>query len=414
MAKIFISYSRTNRRIIDAIDATLQSASHQVWFDHHIPAGQDWWGKILNQISDCEIFIFTVSHDSIKSDYCRAELREAQRLNKKILPVIIRHDAELPRSLRAIQSVDLSDFVTTTVFDPVKEQNLLKDISDLHTHSFQPKRIKPAYPTKCPRPGRNKILKRLTSVAAIVFLLLIVFAITAFIFTRPKFEIFVLSPDSGPPGTTFMVFSNTQARIDCQISPGKEAWTDFISSEVGLVTFQANYPPGTKLEVNCFDGSHSTEGYYPSKRGIYFVVNGVHDNTNMIGLNSFRIDPHPVSNAQFAIFAKTFDYSSLLVGKPTVLNENEKPYMGISWYEADEYCRWRNARLATKAEWTIAARLGYVDVSTDIWEWVSDRVYQGATEEYLALQKRADDIDSQILPPDDPFSRGNIGFRCAQ
>jgi formylglycine-generating enzyme required for sulfatase activity len=101
MLKIFASYKRADRPFLDQMLPLLRRAhgKDSVWFDDDIPGGSDWWAVILHHIDVCPVFVFLMSNDALRSDYCLAELREAIRLNKTILLVICRLQTELPKDL---------------------------------------------------------------------------------------------------------------------------------------------------------------------------------------------------------------------------------------------------------------------------------------------------------------------------
>ena len=92
MADIFISYSRADRQFIDQLVPLIRRVhgNDSVWYDDDIHGGADWWQMILDEIGQCQLFVYLISNESLESPYCQAELREALRLNKTVLPVIVR------------------------------------------------------------------------------------------------------------------------------------------------------------------------------------------------------------------------------------------------------------------------------------------------------------------------------------
>lgn len=158
MARIFISYSRADRQFIDQFVPLIRRVygNDSVWFDDDIHGGVDWWQMILDEIAACDIFVYLISNESLESPYCLAELQEALRLKKQILPVIVRRlkqeypgniDDGLATILRRTQYVDMSGGFR----DPTTIATLYAALTHLLS-AIPPHPAKPITPAPTPEP----------------------------------------------------------------------------------------------------------------------------------------------------------------------------------------------------------------------------------------------------------------------
>lgn len=88
--KLFISYSRTDMVIADSLVAALEAEGFGVTIDRRdLPYGEAWQGELSEFIRECDTVVWLVSQSSIRSQWVNWELGEVQRLNKRLMPVVI-------------------------------------------------------------------------------------------------------------------------------------------------------------------------------------------------------------------------------------------------------------------------------------------------------------------------------------
>lgn len=95
----------------------------------------------------------------------------------------------------------------------------------------------------------------------------------------------------------------------------------------------------------------------------------------IVTLSAFSIDVHPVTNRRYRAFVEAGGYQNSkwwdrdgwrwlqkaqvrgpVSMEKALLSNDHQPVCGVSWYEADAFCRFIGRRLPTSAEWERAAR----------------------------------------------------------
>lgn len=111
--RIFISYSRKDHVFIVRLAAALDEQGYFADYDlggdaeridGGISATDMWWERLKTNIAAADVVIFAVSPDSVASKSCGDEIEEAQRLGKRLIPVLVNEVdfAGAPAQLRAL------------------------------------------------------------------------------------------------------------------------------------------------------------------------------------------------------------------------------------------------------------------------------------------------------------------------
>ena len=111
--RIFITYAREDGTTVAQLGADLQRSQRQVWIDRDLTGGQAWWEEILKQIRGCDLYVFALSPNSLRSRPCLRELEYAQALGRPLLPIKV-GETSIQQAPRVIADAQVVDYVGRT------------------------------------------------------------------------------------------------------------------------------------------------------------------------------------------------------------------------------------------------------------------------------------------------------------
>lgn len=141
---IFVSYSRKDRKFVEALCARLRVAGLNLWVDwENIPVAADWRQEIQEGIEKAHTFLLVISPDSIASPYCQDEVTRAVNNNKRIIAVVWKrnYDRERFNHVPALATIkrynwlycDTFEKIGTTVSNLIRAVNTDLDYVKAHT-----------------------------------------------------------------------------------------------------------------------------------------------------------------------------------------------------------------------------------------------------------------------------------------
>lgn len=123
---------------------------------------------------------------------------------------------------------------------------------------------------------------------------------------------------------------------------------------VAAIAYALLHRGGPSSEVRGRDGGEAVLIH----GGSFVLGDDEHAPLREVFIDDFYLDRHEVTTAQYARFMQALGLSQRPEHWDDVPADAQLPVVGVTWHEADTYCRWAGKRLPTDAEWEAAARGG--------------------------------------------------------
>jgi TIR domain len=112
--RAFVAHAPADRDLAVALYHDLARAGVAVMLDYEHRDDAAWWDMLMATIRECDLFIFAVSANSLRSRACGAQLAYAVSLQRPLLPVLVR-DVPLELAPPVIANTQLVDYRSRTI-----------------------------------------------------------------------------------------------------------------------------------------------------------------------------------------------------------------------------------------------------------------------------------------------------------
>ena len=99
---LFISYSHRDEKIVFDVMNRLDKEKYRMWYDDTMEVGEDFREELRVKIENCFAFIIFISESAMNSKYCGMEIITAFKNNKRIYPIYVDDDVQIPEVLKLI------------------------------------------------------------------------------------------------------------------------------------------------------------------------------------------------------------------------------------------------------------------------------------------------------------------------
>lgn len=150
---IFISYSHADTKAIRPILERLALENYRFWYDDTMEIGEDFREELRTKIERCSAFMLFISKSSMASKYCGMEIITAYKNNKKIYPVYLDEQVEIPAALKMV--LENLQHLKGDIIEKGDEKHLRKLIEGLPFETKRSLRSNNYVITKCMDGSKN-------------------------------------------------------------------------------------------------------------------------------------------------------------------------------------------------------------------------------------------------------------------